>query len=107
MPDLTLAQLRAAYDATLEQIAAESFVDETLTDDQLLLQLQLGNNPPNVLPTDPSLPGKLRMTLEQAQAFLARYDIIDAQWNDASGFSAVALRDNETHRIVIAVRSTE
>ena len=27
MPDLTLAQLKKAYDAALEQIAAESFLD--------------------------------------------------------------------------------
>lgn len=48
------------------------------------------------------------MTLEQAQAFESRYGIIDAYQNDATGFSAVALRDRATpNRVVLAVRSTE
>ena len=113
MPDLTLAQLKKAYDAALEQIAAESSLDPTFDDDQTLLRLQLGNNPPTFPVTDPDLPGKLRMTLEQAQTFVTRYDIIDAYQNDATGFSAVALRDTggdadpTNDRVVIVVRSTE
>ena len=108
MPDLTLTQLKKAYDAALEQIAAESFLDATLGDDQQILRLQLGNNPLNLPATDPDLPGMLRMTQKQAQDFMARYDIIDAYQNDATGFSAVALRDTDIPgRVVIAVRSTE
>ncbi len=108
MSDLTLVQLEKAYDAALEQIAAKSFLDPTFDEDQILLRLQLGNNPPTFPATDPDLPGKLRMTLGQAQTFQSRYDIIDAYQNDATGFSAVALRDTANPgRVVLAVRSTE
>ena len=107
MADLTLMQLKQAYDAALEQIAAESFLDDGMSDLLFRDRLGIGNNPINSLPTEPDLDGKLRMTPQQAQMFVARYDIIDAQPDDASGFSAVALLDTETNRVVIAVRSTE
>ncbi|MBX3325836.1 MAG: putative Ig domain-containing protein [Nitrospira sp.] len=107
MSDLTLAQLKKAYDAALEQIAAESFLAFGMQPDDFIQKLQAGNNP-GAIPTDPNLDGKLRMTLGQAQTFESRYTIIDAYQNDATGFSAVALRDNDTpNRVVIAVRSTE
>ena len=107
MSDLTLAQLKKAYDAALEQIAAESFLVLGLLPSDIVLRLQAGNNP-GANPQTDNLDGKLRMTLEQAQAFESRYDIIDAYQNDATGFSAVALRDTDTpNRVVLAVRSTE
>ena len=107
MADLTLAQLKKAYDAALEQIAAESFLAFGIPPAEFIARLQAGNNP-GADPTVDDLPGKLRMTLEQAQTFESRYDIIDAYQNDATGFSAVALRDSATpNRVVIAVRSTE
>jgi hypothetical protein len=112
MADLTLAQLKKAYDAALEQIAAESFLTFGMLPAQFIESLQAGNNP-GADPTADDLPGKLRMTLGQAQDFVARYRIIDAYQNDATGFSAVALRDTggdadpSNDRVVIAVRSTE
>ena len=107
MPDLSLDQLKQAYDAALEQIAAESFLIQGIDPDEYRLALRRGNNPGTDPITD-DLPGKLRMTLGQAQAFERRYIIIDAYQNDATGFSAVALRDTATpNRVVIAVRSTE
>ncbi len=107
MSDLTLVQLGKAYDAALEQIAAESFLAFGMQPDDFIQKLQAGNNP-GAISTDPDLDGKLRMTLEQAQVFRNRYRIIDAYQNDATGFSAVALRDNDTpNRVVLAVRSTE
>src|SRR5206468_65062 len=107
MPDLTLAQLKQAYDAALEQMAAESFLIEGMAPLAYRNALRLGNNP-EADPNAADLPGNLRMTLEQAQSFVNRYDIIDAYQNDATGFSAVALRDTATpNRVVLAVRSTE
>ena len=107
MPDLTLAQLKHAYNAALEQIAAESFLAFGISPTVAVSRLQAGNNP-DADPTTNDLPGKLRMTLGQAQTFVTRYDIIDAYQNDATGFSAVALRDTATpSRVVLAVRSTE
>ncbi|MBS0167107.1 MAG: putative Ig domain-containing protein [Nitrospira sp.] len=107
MSDLTLAQLKKAYDAALEQNAAESFLGIGILPGDLIERLRVGNNPgghPNAV----DLPGKLRMTLAQAQAFESRYAIIDVYQNDATGFSAVALRDTDSSgRVVIAVRSTE
>src|SRR5437867_8034034 len=86
----------------IEEIAPQDYRDA----------LRRGNNPE----ADPNLadhPSNLRMTLEQAQAFVNRYDIIEAYQNDATGFSAVALRDTggdadpTNDRVVLAVRSTE
>ena len=107
MADLTLIQLKQAYDAVLEQIAAESFLVNGMSDLLFRDRLMIGNNPTNSPPSEPILDGKLRMTLQQTQIFVARYDIIAAQPDDASGFSAVALLDTETNRVVITVRSTE
>ena len=73
MPDLTLAQLKHAYDAALEQIAAESFLEKGMPNDVTLTRLQAGNNPVGVVFNAPDLPGKLRMALGQAQDFEARY----------------------------------
>ncbi|MDH4305458.1 MAG: hypothetical protein OEV53_15485, partial [Nitrospira sp.] len=107
MLDLTLVQLRRAYDAALEQMASEASLTIGILPGQFIEKLQAGNNL-NANPVDDDLPGKLRMTLEQAQTFQRRYQIIDAYQNDATGFSAVALRDRATpNRVVIAVRSTE
>ncbi|TKB95331.1 MAG: hypothetical protein E8D41_00810 [Nitrospira sp.] len=107
MSDLTLAQLKHAYDAALEQIAAESFLFQGMGEQAYIDALRRGNNP-GADPGADNLDGKLRMTLEQAQVFESRYDIIDAYQNDATGFSAVALRDTDNPgRVVLAVRSTE
>src|SRR3990167_6044813 len=95
MPDLTLVQLKQAYDAALEQIAAESFLQKGMPLDLFIAMLQLGNNPTDADPTKPDLIGKLRMTQSQAEAFVDRYQIIDAYPDDATGFSAVALRDTK------------
>ena len=108
MSDLTLAQLKKAYDAALEQIAAESFLEFGMPPGDFIARLQAGNNPIGSIPNAPDLDGKLRMTLEQAQTFESHYTIIDAYQNDAAGFSAVVLRDTATpNRVVLAVRSTE
>ena len=108
MSDLTLSQLKKVYDAALEQIAAESFLQIGMPPGDFIARLQAGNNPIGSNPNAPDLDGKLRMTLEQAQTFKGRYDIIDVYQNDATGFSAVALRDTDSSgRVVIAVRSTE
>jgi hypothetical protein len=108
MSDLTLTQLRQAYDAALEQIAAESILEGGMSNLLFRDRLMIGNNPTNSPPGESNLDGKLRMTLGQAQGFVDRYDIIDAYQNDTTGFSAVALRDTATpNRVVIAVRSTE
>ena len=108
MPDITLVQLKQAYDAALEQIAAESFLEEGMLPGLIIDRLQIGNNPPGSSPSAEILDGNLRMTLKQAQAFESRYTVIDAYQNDATGFSAVALRDTANPgRVVLAERSTE
>ncbi len=113
MADLTLAQLKQAYDAAQEQMAAEAFLFPDMNPEQIIRALEIGNNPEDADPTAPDLPGKLRMTQSQADAFVARYDIIDSYPDDATGFSAVALRDTKgdddpsNDQVIIAVRSTE
>ena len=76
MSDLTLVQLRRAYDAALEQIAAESFLALGMLPGEFSLRLQAGNNP-GADPNTDDLQGKLRMTVGQAQAFESRYLIIE------------------------------
>ena len=113
MPDLTLQQLKQAYDAALEQIASESFLEDVISRNDFINRLKRGNNPEAADPNAPTLTGKLRMTQSQAEAFVDRYQIIGQQPDDASGFSAVALRDTKgdddptNDEVIIAVRSTE
>lgn len=113
MQDLTLVQLKQAYDAALEQIAAESFLEKGMEPGDIIDRLELGNNTLTSDPNAAELPGKLRMTPEQAEAFASRYRIIDAYPDDATGFSAVALRDTKgdadptNDQVIIVVRSTE
>ena len=85
MPDLTLDQLKKAYDSALEQIAGESFLETGMLPGLIIDRLQIGNNPPGSAPSAPILDGKLRMTLEQAEAFESRYIIIDGRKKKVSG----------------------
>lgn len=108
MFDLTLTQLKKAYDSALEQMAAESFLEKGMLPNLIIERLQIGNNPLSSAPSAPILDGNLRMTLEQARSFEVRYTVLDVYQNDATGFSAVALRDTANPgRVVLAVRSTE
>ncbi|HEX2827746.1 MAG TPA: calcium-binding protein, partial [Burkholderiales bacterium] len=90
-------------DFALQQAAAESYLDQALPLDQLLID---GNNDRRVL-SGSAIRGAIRFTAGQAQAFVNRYQVIDHMPNDSSGFSATLLFDRSTRQYTLAFRSTE
>lgn len=48
-----------------------------------------------------------KITETQAEYFLSKYEILDYQGNDESGFSATVFKNKETHEVTISFRSTE
>ncbi|MFO0730963.1 MAG: hypothetical protein U0231_00905 [Nitrospiraceae bacterium] len=79
----------------LQQTAAESYLDRFQSGELFLSQaLQLGNNSQTgELFSDPTLPGKTRMTTQQAADFAINYQIVDHHASDATGFSATLTTD--------------
>ena len=106
---------------TLQQMAAESYLDGIAlsNSDAIIQRLKLGNNNPLLnSPDNPILSGATRFVdisgvpgasqvAGSAQAFVARYQIIDHHANDATGFSATLMRDNQTGEYTLSFRSTE
>ncbi|MEO7859607.1 MAG: calcium-binding protein, partial [Nitrospirales bacterium] len=105
----------------IQQMAAESYLNGfSFSDtDELIRRLKLGNNNnPLNGPNDPILPGNTRFVdltgvpnanqvVGSAQAFAARYQIIDHHANDATGFSATLMRDTMTGEYTLSFRSLE
>ncbi len=101
-------------DFALQQLAAESHldgIDDFSRIDLVEAQLVDGVNrfdAPVPLPTE----HPTRMVAVQAEAFTDRYEIVDHQPNDASGFSATLLQKKDTsgnpiYSYTLAMRSTE
>jgi hypothetical protein len=101
----------------LQQMAAESYLDQVLTGRSFIEVLTNGNNNENVVPVDQftgntrfvdlsGVPNANQVT-GSAQAFDARYDVIDHHANDATGFSATLMRDTTTGEYTLSFRSTE
>lgn len=105
----------------LQQMAAESYLDGIALSNgnDIITRLKLGNNNPLLNdPNDPTLDGATRFVnlagvpnasqiTGSAQAFVARYQIVDHHANDATGFSATLMRDNQTGEYTLSFRSTE
>ena len=110
----------------LQQMAAESYLDGiALSDiDSIIARLKLRNNNPLLNdPEDPTLAGATRFVdlngvsnasqiTGSAQAFVARYHIVDHHANDATGFSATLMQErdaqgNLTNNFTLSFRSTE
>ena len=111
----------------LQQMAAESYLDGVASTNtpELLKRLEFGNNNapflnlqnPNPI-ANPDLPGKTRFVdltgvtnanqiVGSAQAFVSRYQIVDHHANDATGFSAMLMRDTQTGEYTLSFRSLE
>lgn len=90
----------------LQQMAAESYLDQVLSGRPLLDVLTNGNNNEDVTPVD-QFTGKTRFTTIQAQQFTQRYQIVDHHANDASGFSATLMLDTDNNNYTLSFRSTE
>ena len=111
MPTLSAKKI---YEFSLQQVAAESFLEISATDGfsgpELVRALRLGsNNPlnPDNLPTGGSLAGKTRMTDQQIADFEAGYKIIAHLPNTWSGLSATLFQDRATGTYTLSFRSTE
>ncbi len=102
--------LAAWLDFALQQMAAESYLQDIdlNTPLQVRSRLLLGaNNVVGTNPTDPILNGKTRFTNVLADRFLERYRILDHHANDATGFSATLLFDTQTSSYTLSFRSVE
>lgn len=94
----------------LQQMAAESYLDQLATGRLLRDILADGNNDTRIVQPDPftgEFPGKTRFATVQAQQFTQRYQIVDHHANDESGFSATLLFDTQTQTYTLSFRSTE
>lgn len=105
----------------LQQMAAESYLDGIAlsNNDDIITRLKLGNNNPLLNdPEDPTLDGATRFVnlagvpnasqiTGSAQAFVARYQIIDHHASDATGFSATLMKDRNTGQYTLSFRSVE
>ncbi len=102
---------------TLQQMAAESYLDQVLTGRSLIEVLTNGNNNEDVIPVNQftgatrfvdlaNLSNAIQIT-GSAQAFESRYAIVHHHANDATGFSATLMRDTQTGQYTLSFRSLE
>ncbi|MDP3092116.1 MAG: hypothetical protein Q8N04_15690 [Nitrospira sp.] len=101
----------------LQQMAAESYLDGiNRQDNQAVIdRLVAGNNAPGVSSPNPGATRFVNLTslsnasqiIGSAQAFVAHYQIVDHHANDATGFSATLMRNNQTGEYTLSFRSTE
>ncbi len=96
----------------LQQMAAESYLDQLASGRQLKDILKDGNNDIRVIPSE-QFSGKTRFTDQLTSYFVPapgsspRYQIVDHHANDATGFSATLLFDTQTQTHTLSFRSTE
>lgn len=96
----------------LQQMAAESYLDQLASGRQLEDILTDGNNDIRVIPPE-QFSGKTRFTNQLISYFVptpgssARYQIVDHHANDSTGFSATLMRDTTTGEYTLSFRSTE
>ena len=107
--------IRTWLDFAIQQMAAESYIHRYLSGELSLDQvLGMGNN--NLVgdqSAEDDLAGKTRFTDQLTSYFVspsgspARYQIFDHHANDATGFSATLMFDNQTQSYTLSFRSTE
>jgi len=96
----------------LQQMAAESYLDQLASGRQLKDILTDGNNDIRVIPPE-QFSGKTRFTDQLTSYFVpapgssARYQIVDHHANDATGFSATLMHDTQTGEYTLSFRSLE
>lgn len=92
------------YAASLQQIAAESYLDQIDFTDGLAVRdvLVRGNSPPGYAPG-----GLSALSQSQAESFARDFEILMHYPNDSSGFSATLTRNKETGEYTLSFRSTE
>ena len=96
----------------LQQMVAESYLDQLVSGRQLKDILTDGNNDTRVILPE-QFSGKTRFTDQLAAYFVpapgstTRYQIRDHHANDATGFSATLMFDTQTNSYTLSFRSTE
>jgi len=104
---MALSNVMLWYDYALQQISAESYLDQFTRGNRALADVLIdGNNDQRVVRVD-QFRGFSRMTNSQAQQFVQRYQVVDHLKNDSSGFSATLLFDTQTRQYTLSFRSTE
>lgn len=103
------SQITTWLDFALQQIAAESYLDDP---GGLQSQLTRGNNRVGFDPSTGPLLGVTRFTNVLAERFIAKYDIVSHHADDATGFSATLIRERDqnlllTNNFTLSIRSTE
>ncbi len=95
-------------DLALQQIAAESYLDDLTFNDESGVKdrLKVGANNYRV-PINEENPQSTRMTDLQADYFWDHFEIIDHLPNRSSGFSATLTRNKQTGEYTLSFRSTE
>ena len=111
---MTQSSISTWFKFALQQMAAESYLDQLLTGKPVREVLSDGNNDTRFIQPDAdgNLPGKTRFTNVLANRLLANYEIIDHHTSDATGFSATLMRERDsngqlTTNFTLSFRSVE
>lgn len=105
------SDIDAWYDRVLQQMAAESYLDQggrlIVAPDKLSPRLRDGANAP-VITEEADRKAATRMTDSQVAYFLGKYRIVDQYINDNTGFSATLIQSRANpNEYTLSFRSTE
>jgi len=111
---MSQTQISTWLQFALQQMAAESYLDQSRELSDILID---GNNDRRKI-SETQFSGVTRFVdlsgvsnasqiTGSAQAFVSRYHIVDHHANDATGFSATLMFDNQTQSYTLSFRSTE
>jgi len=109
---MSLSNISVWLQFALQQMAAESYLDQLASGRPLKDILTDGNNDIRVIPPE-QFSGVTRFTDQLTSYFVspsgspARYQIVHHHANDATGFSATLMFDNQTQSYTLSFRSLE
>jgi hypothetical protein len=102
------SNIQTWLDYALQQMAAESYLDQFLSGTRTLFKvLTNGNNNENIISDENAFRGATRFTNVLADRFVAKYDIVNYHASDATGFSATLMKDTTTNTYTLSFRSLE
>jgi Ca2+-binding RTX toxin-like protein len=102
------SNIQTWLDYALQQMAAESYLDQFLSGPRTLVKvLTNGNNNENIISDENAFRGATRFTNLLADRFIAKYDIVSHHANDSTGFSATLTQERGTSNFTLSFRSTE
>jgi hypothetical protein len=102
------SNIQTWLDYALQQMAAESYLDQFLSGPRTLVKvLTNGNNNENIISDENAFRGATRFTNLLADRFIAKYDIVSHHANDSTGFSATLMQERGTNNFTLSFRSTE